>query len=204
MTGEELQSFLRTRRSVRRFKPESVPGAILERILETATYAPSAHNRQPWRFAVVAGVEAKTRLAAAITGRFRRDMAEDGKAEADIQARIERTLRRTNEAPVIVVLCRDATAVDDQPDEAGRLNEIRMGEQSVALAGLQLLLAAHAEGLAGTWICWPLFAPEETRRVLELSGEWDPQGMIFLGYPNESPESPVRKPLSELVKFVDR
>ena len=38
-----------------------------------------------------------------------------------------------------------------------------MGTQSVALAGLQLLLAAHAEGLGGTWICWPLFAPDETR-----------------------------------------
>jgi coenzyme F420-0:L-glutamate ligase/coenzyme F420-1:gamma-L-glutamate ligase len=76
-----------------------------------------------------------------------------------------------------------------------------MGTQSVALAGLQLLLAAHAEGLGGTWICWPLFAPEETRRALDLPSEWEPQGMIFLGYPAEQPEIPRRKAIEEVVRF---
>jgi coenzyme F420-0:L-glutamate ligase/coenzyme F420-1:gamma-L-glutamate ligase len=145
----ELQTFLRSRRSTRRFKADPVPEAVLMDILETATYAPSAHNQQPWRFAVVTNATAKSRLAESISGRFRQDMLADGKSETDIQARIERTVRRTNEAPAIIVLCRDITAVDPQPDEAGRRAEIRMGEQSAALAGLQLLLAAHAESLAG-------------------------------------------------------
>jgi coenzyme F420-0:L-glutamate ligase / coenzyme F420-1:gamma-L-glutamate ligase len=196
----ELHTFLRTRRTIRRFKPDAVPENVLQKILETATYAPSAHDQQPWRFAVVTGDSAKMHLAETITGRFLQDMLADGKPESDIQGRIERTIRRTNESPVIVVLCRDKNAVDSQPDEAARQAEIKMGEQSVALAGLQLLLAVHAEGLGGNWICWPLFTPEETRRALELPAEWEPQGMVFIGYPAETPEAPLRRPFSEIVK----
>ena len=73
--------------------------------------------------------------------------------------------------------------------------------KSVALAGLQLLLAAHAEGLGGTWICWPLFAPEETRQSLDLPSVWEPQGMIFLGYPAEEPEIPGRNTLESSVLY---
>ena len=49
----ELHNFLRSRRSIRRFRPEPIEDAVIERILTTATYAPSAHNRQPWRFCVI-------------------------------------------------------------------------------------------------------------------------------------------------------
>ncbi|MEW5941732.1 MAG: nitroreductase family protein, partial [Chloroflexota bacterium] len=52
-SANELHAFLRTRRSIRRFKPDPVPGEVVSRILATATYAPSAHNLQPWRFIVI-------------------------------------------------------------------------------------------------------------------------------------------------------
>ena len=198
----DLHAFLRSRRSIRRFRPDPVPAAVLQRVLETATYAPSAHNKQPWRFVVLTNAEAKSRLAEAITNKFRGAMIADGAAEADIADRVERSRRRMDEAPVVVVLCRDVTQVNPQPDAIRQQAEATMGTQSVALAGLQLLLAAHAEGLGGTWICWPLFTLEETRRALDLSSEWEPQGMIFLGYPDEQPETPVRKPLPEIVKFI--
>ena len=198
----DLHAFLRSRRSIRRFRPDPVPSAVLQHVLETATYAPSAHNKQPWRFVVLTNAEAKSRLAEAITDKFRGDMTADGAAEVDIADRVERSRRRLDEAPAVVVLCRDVTQVNPQPDAIRQQAEATMGTQSVALAGLQLLLAAHAEGLGGTWICWPLFTPEETRRALDLSSEWEPQGMIFLGYPDEQPETPVRKPLPEIVKFI--
>ncbi len=197
----DLHDFLRTRRSIRRFKPDPVPAAVIERILETATYTPSAHNKQPWRFAVVTDLSAKTRLAEAIRARFRADMTADGAPEDDIADRIARTIRRTREAPLIIVLCRDVTQVRPQPDILRQQAEAIMGVQSVAIAGLQLLLAAHAEGLGATWICWPLFAPQETRAALDLPSDWEPQGMVFLGYSAEEPPIPARKPLSEITLF---
>jgi len=199
---DDLHAFLRSRRSIRRFRPDPVPAAMLQRILETATYAPSAHDKQPWRFAVLTDAGAKSRLAQAITDRFCGDMTGDGAAEADINTRVERTIRRLNEAPVAIVLCRDVTQVNPQPDAVRQRAEAIMGTQSVAVAGLQLLLAAHAEGLGGTWICWPLFAPQETRQALGLPAEWQPEGMIFLGYPAEEPATPPRRSLQEIVRYI--
>jgi coenzyme F420-0:L-glutamate ligase / coenzyme F420-1:gamma-L-glutamate ligase len=198
MTTDDLHAFLRTRRSIRRFKPDPVPAESLTRILETGLYAPSAHNLQPWRFAVVISPAAKSCLAEAITARFRQDMLAEGVPEDEIQARVTRTIRRAAEAPAIVILCRDTTTVKPQPNLLLGQAEVQMGTQSVALAGLQLLLAAHAEGLGGTWICWPLFAPAETRNSLGLSENWEPQGMLFLGYPFNQPETPIRPSLKEI------
>ena len=198
----DLHTFLRTRRSVRHFKAEAVQAATIQRILETATFAPSAHNLQPWRFAVLTSLEAKSHLAEAISARFRKDMAADGMSETDIQVRIERTVRRSRDAPVIIVLCHDSTRVDPQPDGIRQQTEAIMGVQSVAAACLQLLLAAHAEGLGGTWICWPLFAPQETLAALNLPVDWEPQGMVFLGYPADSPATPERVRLGEIVQWI--
>jgi coenzyme F420-0:L-glutamate ligase / coenzyme F420-1:gamma-L-glutamate ligase len=199
--SEALHAFLRSRRSIRRFKKDPISAELLARVIETASYAPSAHNRQPWRFAVVTGKEFRTRLGEAFTKRFRQDASAQNGTTTDVQTRIDRTIRRIAEAPVLVVLCRDETAVDRQPDEATGRIEAVMGTQSVALAGLQLLLAAHAEGLGGTWICWPLFTPAETREALGLPDHWLPEGMLFLGYPDETPDAPARPNLSDICRF---
>lgn len=200
--SSDLHTFLRSRRSVRHYLPQKVPEEVLLRMLETATYAPSAHNRQPWRLVILRSLEGRWRLAEAISNKLKADMVANGATPADIVARVERTIRRTNEAPVVILLCRDVTEVDAQTDTAQKEAEAEMGRQSVAACGLQLLLAAEAEGLSGTWICWPLFAQNETRQALDLPTEWEPQGMLFLGYPTDHPEPPARKPISEIVRYL--
>jgi len=188
-----LHDFLRSRRSVRRFKPDSIPDSVIERILTTATYAPSAHNRQPWRFVVIKNPDVKPRLATALTDKMRLDMQAEGAAESEIERRVANSLRRIEEAPVIIMLCRDTTDVRvDTPEET------IMNIQSTTLAGLQLLLAAQAEGLGGNWICWPLYATKETQSVLELPENWEPQAMIIVGYSNEQPKQKELKPLSRI------
>lgn len=54
---------IRTRRSVRKYRPESIPEEKLETILEAARLAPSAGNRQPWRFVVVQSIDRKRALS---------------------------------------------------------------------------------------------------------------------------------------------
>ena len=196
---DEIHAFLRSRRSVRRFLPEPVPAAVLQRVLETAVYAPSAHNLQPWRLVVLRAAAAKLRLAEALSGTMRADMRAQGADDAEIAARIERSRRRLGEAPAVVVLNLDETVRRDAEDE----HERHMMVQSVALLGLQILLAAHAEGLGGVWICWPLYAQEATRQALALPPAWSPQGMLFLGYPAEAPAPPPRKPWQEIIRWLD-
>jgi len=194
---EALHSFLRSRRSIRRFRAEIPQPEVIERILETTLYAPSAHNMQPWRFAILQQAASMERLALALTDKMRADMTIEGAPNSEINTRVERTVRRIREAPVIILLCRDITAICKEESE-----EHLMGIQSVALAGLQLLLAAHAEGLSGNWICWPLYAQSATRAALELPDTWEPQALVFLGYANEEPARKELKPLQELVRYL--
>ena len=46
---------IRTRKSIRSFKPDPVSKEILREILETAGQSPSAMNNQPWEFFVLGG-----------------------------------------------------------------------------------------------------------------------------------------------------
>ena len=191
---DNFHNFLRTRRSIRRFKPDPLPAPVIEQILKTATFAPSAHNLQPWRFAVIQTDSAKTALGKALTEKMRTDMTTEGARQADIDKRVTISLRRIDEAPVIILLCRDVTAVRKEEPE-----EHTMAMQSVALAGLQLMLAAHAEGLGANWICWPLYAPQSACDALDLPESWEPQGMFFIGYADENPNEKNIKPLEEVV-----
>jgi coenzyme F420-0:L-glutamate ligase / coenzyme F420-1:gamma-L-glutamate ligase len=208
--ADELHAFLRTRRSIRRFKPDPIADEVIARILATASHAPSAHNLQPWRFVVIKNNQSaelneqsapsaksadnKKNLAQALTSSLRADMISAGAPASEIEKRIATSIRRIHEAPVIVLLCRDRTAVRaDTPEEH------TMSIQSAAAAGTVLLLAAHAEGLGANWICWPLYAKEETRDALELPETREPQAMYFIGYADEEPKEKIIRPLDEIL-----
>ncbi|MFT3895604.1 MAG: nitroreductase family protein [Anaerolineales bacterium] len=199
----DLHNFLRTRRSIRRFKPDPVPDSVIQNILTTATFAPSAHNRQPWRFCVVTDPSVKQNLANAMAVDFERDLARDSLSSEKIQAQIKRSKDRITSAPVAILLCLDMSEMDSYPDEKRQSAERTMATQSVAAAGLQLLLAVHAEGLGGVWACWPLFAQEVILNTLNLPKTWEPQAMFFIGYPVEIPEVRERKPLNEIIYYAD-
>jgi F420 biosynthesis protein FbiB-like protein len=198
----DLLIFLRTRRSIRRFKPDPVPDSVIQSILSTATYAPSAHNRQPWRFVVVTSPVIKAQLAAAMAQDFERDLIRDEVPAEKIQAQLKRSRERIICAPIVIVLCLDMSEMDSYPDEKRQQAERTMTVQSVAAAGLQLLLAAHAEGLGGVWVCSPLFAQETIRQTLDLSESWEPQGMFFVGYADEMAKYKEMKDMDGLVKML--
>ncbi|MFZ5855496.1 MAG: nitroreductase family protein [Chloroflexota bacterium] len=200
--ADDLHAFLRTRRSIRRFKPDPVADEVISRVIATATYAPSAHNTQPWRFVIVGRVgnpphETRDRLAHALTSAMRADMESEGAPESEIESRVTRSIKRINEAPVIILLCRDVTAVREQKPQ-----DTVMAIQSVANAATYLLLAAHAEELGGNWICWPLYAQEETRSALELPESWEPQAMVFIGYADEEAKEKILHPIVKIYQRI--
>ena len=193
-----LLAWIESRRSVRRFRAAPVPRPLLERILATACAAPSAHNRQPWRYTVVAPGRRRRALAQAMTDEFRRDLQADGLAPADLEARVRRAGERLIEAPAAVILCCCMTDMDTYPDVRRQEAERLMALQSVSLAGGQLLLAAHAHGLGACWMCGPLFAPQAVRSALKLPKDWEPQALILMGWPDVLPEPSIRRPLEDV------
>lgn len=193
--------WLHSRRSVRRFKPEPIPEEIVRRVLETATWAPSAHNAQPWRFAVLASSEARVRLAQALGEAFRQDLLVSGLPSDEVEAQVSRSRQRIQQAPLAILLCQDLTVGDSYPDVARQQYEHWMGMQSVALAGGYLLLAAWSEGLGSVWMCAPLFAQATARLALGLPENWQPQALILLGYPDKIPAQRPRRPVDDVAVF---
>ena len=141
-----LYQTMRDRRSIRRYTDQSVERALIERLLAAATWAPSAHNRQPWRFAVIRDDEIKERLAETMNAVLRADLAADGLPSDQIEAHADRRWERLTRAPILILLCMTMADMHRYPDETRRRAEWIMATQSVALAGQNLLLAAHAEG----------------------------------------------------------
>lgn len=176
---------LLTRRSIRRYTDRAVEREVIERVIRAAIWAPSAHNRQPARFAVLTDTARKEALAAAMGARLRHDLEADHVPESVIVADTARSYARITGAPVAVVLCLSMVDMDRYPDEKRSTNEYLMAVQSTAMAGQNLLLAAHAHGLGACWMCAPLFCPEVVRESLELPDDWQPQALITMGYPAE-------------------
>ena len=198
----ELHEFLRSRRSIRRFKPEPIPRSVLLRIITTATFAPSAHDRQPWRFAVLSEQPAKIHLANAMASEYRSDLLRDNIPETEVNSRLVKSRARFTSSPAIILLCMDTSEMDVYPDARRAEAEKIMAVQSAANAGMQLLLAVHAEGLGGVWTCGPLFIPNIVRDAFSLPNSWEPQGMFLIGYPAETPRVSERKPIGEILRFL--
>ncbi len=100
-----------------------------------------------------------------------------------------------------ILLCVDAEAVPFEQNLERQAREYQMAVQSAAVAGGTLLLAAHAEGLEGVWLCAPLFQPELVRQVLELPDNWHPQGLLLMGTPDGQPQPRTRIRWQEVTQF---
>src|SRR5262245_10709738 len=137
-------ALMRARRSIRRYQATPVPRALLAELLDVSCWAPSAHNRQPWRFAVLESTTKQHALAVAMGARLHADLERDGVSPAVIEADVSRSYARLTGAAAIVVVCLTMQEMDTYPDETRGRAEHLMAIQSVAMAAQNLLLAAHA------------------------------------------------------------
>ncbi|MEM1606685.1 MAG: nitroreductase family protein [Candidatus Bathyarchaeia archaeon] len=166
---------IRTRRSIRSYKPDPVPDDVLMKILDSARIAPSGSNRQPWKFIVVKDEEVKRKVAAACS----RQMF-------------------IAEAPIVIVAC----GRNIHYNRGGYMGDLSM-LVDVSIAFTHLILAARAEGLGTCWI--GAFDNNELKRILDIPEEWNVVAVTPLGYPKDEGfgEPGPRKPLSEIIS-VDR
>jgi coenzyme F420-0:L-glutamate ligase / coenzyme F420-1:gamma-L-glutamate ligase len=193
---------MRSRRSIRRYRGDAVGRDVLDRLFLSAASAPSAHNRQPWRYLVIEGAPAKAALAGAMGERLAADRSRDGDLSDAIARDVSRSHARITGAPVVILVCLTLEEADVYPDETRSRAEFLMAVQSTAMATQNLLLAAHAEGLAACWMCAPLFCPDVVRASLDVPPAWQPQGLITLGVPADGGRDRPRKALAALVRYA--
>lgn len=194
-----LLGAVKARRSIHKYLPREVSNNVVQNVLEAATWAPSAHNAQPWRFIVIADQKVKQRLAEAMADEWDKDLFKDGLPSEDRERLTRASVKQFTEPPILIMACLTMEDMDAYPDERRQKAEYVMAIQSVATSIQNLLLAAHAEGLGACWFCAPLFCPEKVREVLGAPENIQPQALITLGYPAEKPEPPLRNPLKTVM-----
>ncbi len=162
---------IRTRRSVRKYKPTPVAESALKEVLNAARLAPSADNAQPWKVVVVRDEQVKLKLAAACNGQ-----------------------KFIAQAPLVLVAC-------GLPDEAFQTAGGYMSSHviDVSIAVDHLTLAAHALGLGTCWIAW--FKEDKVREILGVPEDVRVIALTPLGHPDETPDKTPRKNLEELVVY---
>ena len=197
--GAGLAALVHGRRSVRRYLPTPVPPEVVTACLEAARWAPSPHNSQPWRLVVLRSEASRQRLATALGERWRADLAADGLPAEEIDALIGRSRERIGGAPVVVLLALTYAGLDSYPDERRQAAERMMAAHSLGAAAQNLLLTAHARGLAACWMCAPLFCPEVIGEALDLPADVVPQALITMGYAAVDQPPRPRRPLASFV-----
>jgi coenzyme F420-0:L-glutamate ligase / coenzyme F420-1:gamma-L-glutamate ligase len=194
-----LEDLLRSRRSVRAFRPDPVPATAIRAAIEAAGWAPSPHGRQPWRFAVVEAPARRTALAEAMAATWDTQLRFDGQDDAIVRHRIARSKERMTTAPVLVIPCLYLADLDHYPDADRQQAETVMAIQSIGAAIQNFLLSIHAAGLDAGWMCAPLFCPEIVRRELGLAETLHPHAMIPVGYAAKDPVRRERRPVEDLI-----
>jgi nitroreductase len=115
--AQTIRDAISGRRSIRQYSSDDVSPDTVRRLIGMAVMAPSAHNRQPWRFVVIRDADIKLRLADAMGVRLKNDRTRDGDDPAAIQRDVARSHLRISEAPVLLAVCLTMEDMDRYPDE---------------------------------------------------------------------------------------
>ena len=214
VTPDAMLDHLRTRRSVRTFTPEPVARDVLERLVAAAITAPSASNRQPWRFVVVTRAAARATLVDAVRAATEAldAVIRTGRHAAEWGSYGDKFWQPLATAAAIIV-----PAVREPPDPlAGFLRSAgadparfqlpsAMRPERCALGGavMALLLQAHAEGLGAAWMAGPMVARDALEAACAIAPPWHMAGAIAVGHPAAVPAAPPRKPLDDVIRWME-
>ena len=178
-----LMDVIARRSSCRAYRPDPVPQEHLVRMLEAARLAPSACNKQPWRFAVVREAS------------LRRRSVEEGFLPGI-------KMNWAVEAPVHVAVGMEISFLAHRLGAA--VSGVNYPWLDIGIAGEHLVLAATELGLGTCWIGW--IKPRAVAQVVGWPRSVKPAVVITVGYPADADPAIApasnRKPLDELVTWL--
>ena len=188
------------RRSIRKFLDKEIPTQIIEKILSAAIQAPSAKNRQPWKFIVVTKKGKTVMLNAMRTG-IDNEKGNRGLLPNSWQfiPGAEHTMRIMEQAPITVFVFN--TEKNYLWSEASVENKFfdMANIQSIGAAIENMLLTATDLGIGSLWICDVFFSYREICQWLNEKNQL--VAAISFGYPNENPNPRPRKEFGDVVEW---
>ena len=208
-----------TARAMRWLKPDPVPAALIEQILEAAIRAPNAGNRQSWLFMVVRDAEQRNRIGEIyqrvsgwVLERYHHQSRPEHQSTAEYEHMMQggtHLYEHMRDAPVLLVPCLRITPFE-LPDEIPAQVRTAMREAAPWTAGgsiypaiQNIILACRALGLGTVLTTNHTIAEEEIKQVLNLPSEYRTFALMPIGYPERSFGPVTRRPLVE-VAMLDR
>jgi len=184
---------IHTRRTIKSYRPDPVPRAVIERVLEAAVWAPNHRLTEPWEFVVVTGT-ALQRLAG-----LRREMTaaflttQNGLSAEQVSSQAEEGYRKAIAAPVTI-----AVSMAQHADPA-----IREEDYAATATAIQnMMLAAHGLGLGAFWSTNKLIDYPPARALLGIADDRRIVGLVQLGYSAQS--RPARRtPAAAHTRWLD-
>ncbi len=185
---------IRSRRSAKRLLDTPVDRAVIERLLEAATWAPNHHLTEPWRFWVISGA-ARERFGEAMAAG---DLNTHRDASPEQRERMRASaVGKAHRAPVIVAIAAVMAEGNRNPD----LEEIT----ATAAAIQNLLLQAEAEGLGAIWRTGRSAYEPEMADFFGLTERDRILGFIYIGHPD--PDAPARdsqrRPVEQITSWLE-
>lgn len=182
---------------MRKFKPDGIPRAAVEEIILSGSLAPSAKNRQPWKFIVTEG-EAKAEACAVMEEGFKRERSAPLLPEsASGMADAWHTLSVMRQAPLLIFIT-DIYGTDIAAPLSADEHEFEIcNTLSIGAAIQNMALAAQNLGIGSLWVCNTCFAQKELNAL--LGGEI--RAALALGYPAESPPARPRKDMRDITEW---
>jgi nitroreductase len=172
---------IKSRRSIRRFKPDPVPDHVLQEILECAICDPSARNQQKWHFTVVQNREVINKME-----NIMRENLKNSGVDFLVKRASEPDFTVFGNAPVVVIITADKQAFSN------------FAEIDCAAAAENMMIAAESLGLGShimtsTEFLFKSEAGETLRKELGIPDGYKHVCTVALGYKDESPPPKPKK-----------
>jgi nitroreductase len=186
----DFWSVVRSRRSVRKFKPDPVPEKDVLAILDAARMAPTSGNQQPWKFMVIRDRNKINQMKEACIRKameYYNEKNEQKETKEEFAARVSKVFEDYCSAPVYIIILTDNKSM--YPD---------YNHWDGPLAAGYLMLAARALGY-GTVFITDAIPDEITKEVFEIPDSYTRVCITPLGIPWEWPKTPQKKELEEFI-----
>ncbi|MDR3579228.1 MAG: nitroreductase family protein [Oryzomonas sp.] len=195
----DVLKVIEDRRSIRVFDDRDISESDIQTVLQAANQAPSAHNQQSWRFAVVSGIK-KQNLASLVSKKA-------GEFPKTSAALLRMAARSISSAPVVVgvintgEMVRHATGLFSLDTDDARDFFRTMEIQSSAAAVENLLLAATSLGISSVWLGVLFMIKDDVLSLLEEPGG-EFMAIVALGYSEKKRMPPPKKSLETTVRYL--
>ena len=196
--------FIYKRKSIRDYKDAVVPKEDILKMLDAATHAPSPKHQQNWHFVVVQDKEIINKMADAVSKshEYIASLTKNEDEKKNFQRSSCAILVYANEYKMVEEKILRENNVGEDIIEV--MKSTQSAAQGIGAAVENFMLAATAMGYGTCYMTGPAHAKKEIEEIIKFEkSEYSLMSIISLGVPaDETPDSPKRKPLEEVVTFI--